>query len=141
MDGLAVLKELSDIPVVMLTGADDERTIREAMASGAKGYLVNGEYGEAELRAALSMCPKGGKVLSPTASELTSGAPTDPGTRFEFTPRERGLMEALSEGLSNQQIARRLFLSEKTVKNHLNRMYVKMGVGSRAEAIVAWLRG
>jgi DNA-binding NarL/FixJ family response regulator len=140
MDGLAVLKQLDGLPTVMLTGSDDEDTIREAMEAGARGYLVNGEFTEVELMAALHLCPRGGTVLSPTAAARASGEPLPEDDRFGFTDRERALVQALAEGLSNHQIARRMFLSEKTVKNHLGRVYSKMGVASRSEAIVAWLK-
>lgn len=139
MDGVAVLEHIPDVPVVMLTNADDAPTIRRAVAAGAKGYLVYGEFGEAELVAALHLCRTGGTVFGPTAAAAQSVG--TPAVRYGFTERERSLVEALCEGLSNQQIAHRLFLSEKTVKNNLNRMYAKMGVRSRSEAIITWLHG
>ena len=145
VDGLKVLSEVTDVPIVVLTNSDDADIIRSAMSRGAAGYLVYGEFTQAELTAALNLCRSGGVMLSPTAAASWSGtgdepdAP-DPSDRFGFTDRERSLMQALAEGLSNQQIAQRLFLSEKTVKNYLNHMYHKMNVSSRNEAIVAWLR-
>jgi len=140
MNGLAVLEQIDDVPVVMLTNADDSETISAALSRGAKGYLVNGEFTGVELAATVRMCANGGMMLSPTAAARVSGVEPESHDRFGLTTRERALVEALAEGLSNRQIARQLELSEHTVKNHLNRMYAKMGVTSRSEAIVAWLR-
>lgn len=145
MDGLTALQGMQGIPVVMLTSAEDGDTVRRALALGAKGYLVHGEFGEAELLAALATCSQGGMVLSPPAAEAMTAPPPAPAppqdraARLGLTAREAELVGALADGLSNAQIAKRLFLSEKTVKNHLNRIYTKMAVASRTEAIVAWL--
>jgi DNA-binding NarL/FixJ family response regulator len=147
MDGLTALEGMPGVPVVMLTSSEDGDTVRRALALGAKGYLVHGEFGEAELLATLLTCSQGGMVLSPPAAVALAApaAPPPPAEsvdragRHGLTVREAELVAALAEGLSNAQIAKRLFLSEKTVKNHLNRIYAKMAVASRAEAIVAWL--
>jgi DNA-binding NarL/FixJ family response regulator len=60
--------------------------------------------------------------------------------RYELSPREGEVMDLVSEGLTNRQIASRCFLSEKTVKNHVNRIFAKLAVTSRAEAVSLWLR-
>lgn len=145
LDGLGTLRELGDTPVVMLTSSEEPETIRQALALGARGYLVHGEFGEAEVAAALRTCSAGGIVLSPPAAVALAETGARPGPetgagRFGLTAREGELMDALAEGLSNAQIAGRLYLSEKTVKNHLNRIYPKLAVTSRAEAIVVWLQ-
>jgi len=148
MDGLDVLARIKDVPVVMLTNADETDTIRQAMARGAKGYLVNGEFSEAELLAATHLCRSGGMMLSPTAAACVSDAGEQSSQRsgaagrdrFGLTKRERVIVIALAEGLTNQQIAHRLSLSEKTVRNNLNRIYTRMGVASRGEALATWLR-
>jgi len=140
LSGLAVLEQIRGVPAVMLTNADDAETISAALAGGARGYLVNGEFTGTELAATVGMCANGGMMLSPTAAARSGGVYGDPRDRFGLTVRERDMVEALAEGLSNRQIGRRLELSEHTVKNHLNRVYAKMGVASRGEAIAMWLR-
>lgn len=145
MDGLTALDAMRGTPVVMLTSSEDSATVKRALALGAKGYLVHGEFGEAELLATLATCSQGGMVLSPPAAEalatpdVPAGTPADRAARLGLTAREAELVDALAGGLSNAQIAKRLFVSEKTVKNHLNRIYAKMAVSSRTEAVVAWL--
>jgi len=141
MDGLSVLERISDIPVVMLTNADDTETVQAAMTRGARGYLVNGEFTETELAAVLRVCGNGGIILGRTAaSRMSRPSPAARHDTFGLTDRERSMVDALCQGLSNQQIARLLSLSEKTVRNVLHATYAKMGVGSRTEAAAAWLK-
>ncbi|MFD0855843.1 LuxR C-terminal-related transcriptional regulator, partial [Actinomadura adrarensis] len=59
-------------------------------------------------------------------------------TRLGLSAREAEVMDLIASGRSNGEIARQLYLSEKTVKNHVNRIYSKLGVGSRATAIALW---
>ncbi|WP_426562832.1 response regulator [Angustibacter sp. McL0619] len=147
LDGLGVLEQLDGtVPAVMLTHSEEPDVIAEALRRGARGYLVHGAFGEGELVSALTTCVNGGMVLSPAAVEVAvhggsagraQTAPARPD--FGLTGRECELLDALSEGLSNAAIASKLFVSEKTVKNHLNRIYPKLAVTSRSEAIVRWL--
>ncbi|MDR1851709.1 MAG: response regulator transcription factor [Propionibacteriaceae bacterium] len=144
LDGIATLESMKDVPVVMLTNSDDPELVREAMAKGAKGYLVYGEYTLDELVAAVRSCVRGGMVLSPPAVQaINAGSKRRDSSalaaRYGISARESELLDALAEGLSNAQIAEKLYLSGKTVKNHLNRIYPKLGVSNRAEAIVLWL--
>jgi DNA-binding CsgD family transcriptional regulator len=62
------------------------------------------------------------------------------GLRPQLSPRESEVMDRMAEGMDNCEIARRLVLSEKTVKNHINHIFAKLGVRNRAQAIVLWLR-
>jgi DNA-binding NarL/FixJ family response regulator len=145
LDGLGVLERMdAAVPVIMLTHSEEPAVIRETLRLGARGYLVHGSFDEAELTSALSTCRHGGMVLSPSAAGVAmqpaGSAPAAAATEdFGLTEREQQLIAELADGLGNAAIAQRLFLSEKTVKNHLNRIYAKMGVSSRAEAIVRWL--
>lgn len=144
LDGLGVLERLDgSVPVVMLTHSEEPDVIAEALRRGARGYLVHGAFGEGELVSALTTCVSGGMVLSPAAVEVAvrggSGAPAPSRNDLGLTDRECELLDALAEGLSNAAIAQRLFVTEKTVKNHLNRIYPKLGVSTRSEAIVKWL--
>lgn len=151
LDGVEVLRRREcTTPVVMLTHTDEPAIIRECLRLGATGYLVHGSFETEQLRAALTTAVNGGAVLSPAAARTMlagdvppaeAGAPGGPHERPDLglTPREVELVDCLAEGLSNGEIARRLFLSEKTVKNHLGRIYAKLGVGSRSAAVVRWL--
>lgn len=151
LDGVEVLRRRTcTTPVVMLTHTDEPTIIRESLRLGARGYLVHGTFETDQLRAALTTAVGGGTVLSPAAAQtmLAGEAPAsgpepevEPERRPDLglTAREVELMDCLAEGLSNGEIARRLFLSEKTVKNHLGRIYAKLAVSNRSAAIVRWL--
>lgn len=130
--------------VLMLTYADDEATVTRAIRSGASGYLVHGRFTPDELRQAVLDVAGGRSVLSPAVAAVVFDALRGSGAEaaappVELTAREVELMGLLVKGSTNQQMAQTLFLSEKTVKNHLNRMYAKLGVNRRSEAVAVWL--
>jgi DNA-binding NarL/FixJ family response regulator len=145
LSGLEVLAGLDgSVPVVMLTHSQEPEIVREALERGARGYLVHGTFSEEDLVAALRVCSQGGLLIGPAVAHafLPGGSPAPSGPPRELlaqlTRREVEIMSALADGLSNAAIAKTLFLSEKTVKNHLNRVYVKCGFRTRAEAVSAW---
>lgn len=144
-DGLDVLAELAEIaPVLMLTHSDEPETIRAALAGGARGYLVHGTLTIAEIAAAIRTCVAGGMVLGPQAAEaMFHQAPHAPTTnervRALLSPREQQIMDAVATGISNAEIAAREFLAPKTIKNHVNNIYAKLGVSTRAQAMALWI--
>lgn len=144
MGGLEVLPRLADAAkVVMLTNAADSETVAEAMASGARGYLVHGRLGLEQVAAAITTCEQGGVVLGPEAAAQLSLRTIrvverrNPLTEL-LTAREAEVLEAAARGLTNEQIAKEQFLSPRTVKNYLNSAYPKLDVHNRAEAVIAW---
>lgn len=156
-DGLTALPRLIPIaPVVMLTYSDEAAVVSQALEAGARGYLVHGHITEEHLAAALRACGDGGTVLGPGVMEILldhTGGPATAGSVGEpagdregppaklalLTAREVEIMQAIATGRSNADIAAAFFLSEKTVKNHINRIYDKLGYRTRAEAIADWL--
>lgn len=142
-DGIDVLAELSVLaPVLMLTHSDEPETIRAALDNGAKGYLVHGELTVDEIEAAVCTCVSGGMVLGRQAAEVVMRAPRRPdpnAVRELLSRREQQIMDAVAQGLSNAEIAAEEFLAPKTVKNHVNNIYAKLGVSSRAQAVARWL--
>ena len=149
MGGVAAAEEISArAKVLMLTYGEDEEMVAGAIRAGASGYLVHGRFSPEELIAAVVDVAAGKQVLSPAivpkvfaalregaaqTGERNAGGPDD------LTEREREVMNELIQGHANPAIAEALFISEKTVKNHINRIYAKLGVTTRAEAIAAWL--
>ena len=103
--------------VFILTGADDHRSIDTALRGGACGHLIPGKFTVPDLIRTVRDISKASLGLSARESEV---------------------MDLIAGGRSNGEIARELFLSEKTVKNHVNRIYSKLGVSSRATAIALW---
>ena len=142
--GLEILPELArDASVIMLTSNRDPHSIRQALDAGARGYLVHGQLGINEVAGAIETCRSGGLVLGREAADVILTPPTQDFTdnplRTQVSDREAEILDLAATGMSNTQIAQRLFLSERTVKNYLNSAYPKIQVHSRAEALAVWL--
>ena len=148
-DGLELLHSLKagwpDVPVIMLTTYDHASYVKRALAEGAAGYMLKDatpEDLEQAIRVALS---GGGNVLSPKViqnlfEEMESGGANGDGPRrpeSSLTQRETDILALLAEGKSNRDIARSLYLSEKTVKAHLAAIFRKLGVTNRTQAAMA----
>ncbi len=131
--------------VVLTTYADDEFIIG-ALQAGALGYLTK-DATRAEIGRALQAAAAGQAVLDPavqqrllTAATRAPEAPAPPGTPHaageeELTPREAEVLRLIAGGQSNREIARALFVSEATVKTHVNRIFAKTGSRDRAQAM------
>jgi DNA-binding NarL/FixJ family response regulator len=145
MDGVAAVSTLAKrAKVMMLTYTEETDQVSAAIREGASGYLVHGQFEADELEQ--RQLAAGETVLSPTivatvfeALRRTPGSPDEADGPASLTPREREIMNLISQGLTNQQIAGRFVLSEKTVKNHVNRIYGKLGASNRAHATALWL--
>lgn len=148
MDGVTAAKKIAEMTrVLMLTYTEAPETIRAAIGNGAAGYLVHGTFTPEELLKAVQQTAIGANPLSPSAVAALVGAvqnqatapPEPPGSRFGLSEREREVMELVAQGYANGAIASRLFLADKTIKNHVNHIYAKLGVTTRAAAIALWL--
>ena len=147
MDGIAAAGPLSEkARVMMLTYSDEEEQVTGAIRAGASGYLVHGQFEADELVARIRQLAAGDTVLSPAvvgtvfeALRRTPGSPDEASGPASLTPREREIMNLIAQGLTNGQIAARFVLSEKTVKNHVNRIYSKLEVSNRSQAAALWL--
>lgn len=152
--GLEVVGELARRScVLMLTSTDDDAAIRQAVSHGARGYLVYGTFDEPALLQGIRAAVNGSSVLSPQATRaLIDGAPPvapqpgppsrpgpPAGLRAELSEREIAVLDLIAAGRSNGEIAQHLFLAPKTVKNHVNRIFAKLHVTSRAQAMALWL--
>jgi two-component system response regulator DevR len=146
-DGIGVCRELRsrmpELACLMLTSFDDDDALLDAIMAGAAGYVLKQIKGS-DLIAAVRTVASGQSMLDPaTTARLMSSlrhqdepaSPQDE-TLAALTPREREILELIGEGLTNRQIGNRLFLSEKTVKNHISRMLAKLGVERRIQAAV-----
>jgi DNA-binding NarL/FixJ family response regulator len=124
--------------VVLTTYSDDESIIR-ALQVGALGYLTK-DATRAEIGRAVHAAAAGQAVLDPEVQRrLLSAAARAPAPRAEdegdLTPREAEVLRLISGGRSNREIARALFVSEATVKTHVNRIFTKTGSRDRAQAV------
>ena len=126
------------VAIVVLTMFEDDELVAAAMRAGARGYLLK-DAGREELRRAVAAAASGQAIFSASvAHRLTSlvGASPAPPPFPELTPRERDVLELMAQGRLNADIAQRLGLSEKTVRNQVSVIFSKLAVLGRPEAIV-----
>ncbi len=142
-DGLTVATQLRskrpELRIIMLTMHDDDVSVERALAIPVDGF-VSKSAATSELLQAIDTVRGGGRYLSDGVSERPAGDGASPAATL--TNRERQVLQLLSEGKRPGDIADQLYLSIKTVKNHLTSVYNKLGVETGAQAIVeAFQRG
>lgn len=126
--------------VLVITMSADDDAVVAAMRAGARGYVVKGA-GRQDLLQAVATVASGSAVFSPAvASRLGtyfSGLAAQPGREMfpQLSAREREVLDLMARGMDNRRIARALFLSDKTVRNHVSTVLTKLGASDRAEAI------
>ncbi|WP_322920364.1 response regulator transcription factor [Nocardioides renjunii] len=143
IDGLDATRRIreraSGVPVLVLTMFDDDDTVFGAMRAGAQGYLLKGAD-QAEIDRAIRAVVAGEAIFSPGVAQRVLGyfaVPPPVAEPFpELTAREREVLDLMAAGERNQAIADRLFLSPKTVANHISSIFVKLAVADRSAAIV-----
>ena len=134
-DVTAALRELDSPPeVLVLTTYDTESDILRALEAGARGYLLK-DAPPKDLFDGIRATARGETVLAPSVA-ATLVRRTTPGAST-ITEREVEVLELLSGGLGNKEMASELFVSEATVKSHLSHIYTKLGVDTRAGAVAA----
>ncbi len=137
MDGAtataAILMARPTTRVLVLTTYDNDTDILRAVEAGACGYLLK-DAPQHELVAAIHAALRGETVLSPTIATKLLQRIRVP-IAEQLTPRELDVLRALASGGTNAEIGRELFISEATVKTHLLRVFVKLGVDDRTSAV------
>ncbi|MFJ3306679.1 response regulator [Streptomyces sp. NPDC086549] len=145
-DGVTVCRELRshmpDLACLMLTSFDDEEALLDSIMAGASGYVLKQIQGT-DLVSAVRTVAAGQSLLDASATTRLMarlrGAQEqeqEPDTLPGLTDREREILTLIGEGLTNRQIGERLYLAEKTVKNHISRLLAKLGVERRVQAAV-----
>ena len=148
MDGIEATRriaanpDLAGVHVVILTTFQLDEYIFEALRAGASGFLVK-DTDAAELLRAVRVAAGGEALLSPTVTRrlISEFAARTREVRHvtgsdELTPREREVLALIATGLSNEEIAGRLYVSQSTVKTHANRAMMKVGARDRAQLVV-----
>ncbi|MGW7049597.1 response regulator [Streptomyces avermitilis] len=146
-DGISVCRDLlsrmPDLACLMLTSFDDEDALLDAIMAGASGYVLKQIKGS-DLVSAVRTVASGQSMLDPaTTARLMRSLRADPAETPALppelaclSPRERDILALIGDGLTNREIGKKLFLSEKTVKNHISRLLAKLGVQRRVQAAV-----
>jgi DNA-binding NarL/FixJ family response regulator len=136
-----ITAEFPSSRVLVLTTYDTDADIIRAVEAGATGYLLK-DTPRVQLVEAVRAAARGETVLAPPVaarlvSRLRSPAVPAPAAAPLLTPREVEVLRAVSQGLSNAEIGRQLFIGEATVKTHLLRAFAKLGVDDRTRAVTA----
>lgn len=136
-----ILNTSPHIGILILTMFEDDDSVFAAMRAGARGYLLKGTL-KAEILRAIQTVGGGGVVFGAAIAQrmmryFAGIKPIESSDLFpELTDREREILTLIAEGLSNNEIAQRLVLSGKTIRNHITNIFSKLQVADRAQAIV-----
>lgn len=150
MDGIVATSHVKrlfpEIKVLMLSVYDDDQKLFEAIQAGASGYLLKDEKPIKLINAIVEVL-EGGSPLSPQMATKALNLLRNPTENRSLshtdtlTPREKEILENLSYGANVKQIAEKLFVSDKTVKKHLEHIYEKLHVNGSREALAKVFRG
>jgi DNA-binding NarL/FixJ family response regulator len=147
IDGISATREVLEVApearVVIVTTFEEDEYVFGALAAGASGFLLK-RTGPEELIDAIKTVAGGDALLSPSvtrrviermARQPTPGEPEE-ARMAELTAREREVLELIAGGLTNAEIAERLVIEESTVKTHVKRILMKLGLRDRVQAVI-----
>jgi DNA-binding NarL/FixJ family response regulator len=145
LDGIGATREVAALPepprVLVLTTFDLDDVVYDALRAGASGFLLK-DAPEERLTAAIRVVADGGSLFAPSVTRRLieefahRNAPSTPAPLGSLTERETEVLEQVARGLSNSEIAAELFVSENTVKTHVARVLMKLGLRDRVQAVV-----
>ncbi len=149
MDGIAAIRILKSqapkIKILVLTTFDDDRYVTQAIAHGAQGYLLK-DTPSAELAQAIRLLNKGysqmgpgllAKAMNNSSLQQKSNAIADIPAEFaQLTTREKEVLQLIATGHSNKEIATKLYITERTVKNHVNSILRSLDLRDRTQAAI-----
>jgi DNA-binding NarL/FixJ family response regulator len=148
LDGIAATRQLAGpdvtepVAVLVLTTFDLDEHVYDALRAGARGFLLKDATRD-ELVNAVRVVARGDALLAPSVTrrlieQMAAGVPSRPAVVAvdDLTPREREVLLLVAEGLTNAEIAQRLVVGEATVKTHVARMLMKLGLRDRIQAVI-----
>lgn len=136
-----IVQDSPHIAVIVLTMFDDDDSVFAAMRAGARGYLLKGTN-QADVVRAIALVGSGGALFGPTIAARVvdyfgrNRQAAAPAVFPELTDREREILALVAAGKANPEIALRLGITDKTVRNHVSNIFAKLAVADRAQAIV-----
>jgi DNA-binding NarL/FixJ family response regulator len=140
MTGVELAREVAAIrpetAVLLYTGFSEAALVQEALDAGVSGIVLK-DAPLTDLPRAIALIAQGGSYLDPVLGGVLAGARTD---EPRLTPREREVLRLLSRGQTNKEIGAELFLSPETVRTHVHKAVVRLGVRNRTEAVAKGLR-
>ena len=141
----AILRKTPSTGIVMVTMLEDDASVFSAMRAGARGYVLKGAQPK-ELIETIRAVASGQALFGPAIATRIMRFINEQGERFEdtllgdsfqeLTPRELEVLELIAEGYKNSQIAEKLVISDKTVRNHITNIFSKLQVADRSQAIM-----
>jgi DNA-binding NarL/FixJ family response regulator len=142
-NGVVLCRDLKsampELNVLMLTSFSDDDALFDAIMAGASGYVLK-HIGGGDLVDAIRRVGRGGSLLDPAVTarvlERLRTPPKEDPALESLTDQERRILDLVAEGLTNRQIAERMFLAEKTVKNYVSSLLAKLGLERRTQAAV-----
>ncbi|MDP8939755.1 MAG: response regulator transcription factor [Actinomycetota bacterium] len=145
LNGIAATREVlvadPEVAVLVVTMLEDDDSVFAAMRAGAAGYMLKGAQ-QAEVLGAIRAVARGQAIFGPGIARrvmgfFSTGGPAAPPHAFpELSEREQEILSLIARGRSNPEISRDLFLSPKTVQNHVSSIYRKLRVADRAQAVI-----
>lgn len=138
-DGVAATAELHakrpDMKILILTSFGTSEEIAKAFSAGAHGAILK-SCPNAELMASIRNIATGKRVVAPEIENMLANDPPMP----DLSPRQREILESITRGLTNNQIAMQFDISPESIKTHINKLFKKLGAASRSEAVSIALR-
>lgn len=143
IEGLRLIRSVDEkLPVIMLTVFDDNKHILEAIMNGATGYILK-QHLATRLNSGIHEALNGGAPMSPIVAQMVLkhiSSMKKKKDNYALTPREKDILQSLTDGNSYKMIANQLSITEGTVCSHIKNIYKKLGVHSQAEAVSKTLR-
>jgi len=126
------------IKIIILSAFCDEFMIKDALRAGAEGYLMKTIDKDAVINAIVKVL-SGERSIDPSLLDSLVDAIKEDPKEYELTSQEKELLELVARGLKNKEISEELFISEKTVRNYLTKVFEKINVRTRTEAAIFWI--
>lgn len=141
VEAIKVINEKTKTKSLILTTFDEDEYVNEAMSYGAKGYILKNSSPEKIANAIASVYNETIVLNENLLEKLYDKEKSKEFKKYDFTEREKDIIEAISEGLSNKEISKKLFLSEGTVRNYITNILEKTNLEHRTAIAVNYLKG